>query len=262
MLSLLIAGAVAGAAMAADTWRPAHDGGVRGYVRPGSLRLDGAVGSPPPGGSPGLAADEAAFAESRSLSGASRWRQAEEDSHLDGERLLSGFDCALGVRATPRTTPALARLLGRLKVDAEGASEALKSRYRRIRPAAVHPDAPICIPRADWLATSPSYPSGHATIGWAMALVLTEAAPSRSDALLARGRDFGESRVICGVHYRSDVQAGQMLASALVARLHAEPAFTRDLASARREIAAAPRLAPEACAATGDPPPLESRTQR
>ena len=60
--------------------------------------------------------------------------------------------------------------------------------------------------------------------------------------VLKVGREGGESRVVCGVHFQSDVEAGRTLGSAMVARLHADPAFAADLAQARREIARAPAI--------------------
>ena len=66
-----------------------------------------------------------------------------------------------------------------------------------------------------------------------------EIVPARTDAILRRGLDFGESRVICGFHYQSDVDSGRILGAAALARLHADPGFRRDLENARRELARA-----------------------
>lgn len=73
-------------------------------------------------------------------------------------------------------------------------------------------------------------------MGWAWALILSELAPDRADAILARGLAYGESRVICGVHYASDVEAGRLVGAAMVARLKADPTFQSDFIEARREI--------------------------
>ena len=57
------------------------------------------------------------------------------------------------------------------------------------------------------------------------------------DAILARGRAFGESRMVCNVHWQSEVIAGRFMGAATVARLHADPGFTADLAAAKAEAA-------------------------
>jgi acid phosphatase (class A) len=83
------------------------------------------------------------------------------------------------------------------------------------------------------------YPSGHASIGWAWALALAEIAPDRGDEILKRGADFGVSRVYCGVHYASDIEAGRIIGAATFSKLHANPVFNAQMAFAGREIAAA-----------------------
>jgi acid phosphatase (class A) len=89
---------------------------------------------------------------------------------------------------------------------------------------------------SDELKASPSYPSGHAATGWLYALLLAEIDPAHADAIVQRGRAYGESRVVCGVHYYSDIVGGRMMASALVAALHGAPEFETDIASARAEV--------------------------
>ena len=69
--------------------------------------------------------------------------------------------------------------------------------------------------------------------------MLTQAAPQNMDALLQRGYAFGQSRVICGAHWQSDVDAGRVIGAAAVARLHSDQTFKAQLALARDEIAQA-----------------------
>ena len=75
-------------------------------------------------------------------------------------------------------------------------------------------------------------------MGWAWALILSEISPEQTDAILARGRAFGESRVICNVHWQSDVIEGRFMGASTVARLHADPTFRADLQAAKAELAA------------------------
>jgi acid phosphatase (class A) len=69
--------------------------------------------------------------------------------------------------------------------------------------------------------------------------VLAEIAPDRADAIFARGLAFGESRVVCGVHWRSDIEAGRIVGASTVSRLHADPVFAAQLDLAHKEIDAA-----------------------
>jgi acid phosphatase (class A) len=98
--------------------------------------------------------------------------------------------------------------------------------------------APTCTPGAEHLAQDGAYPSGHTTIGWTWALILAEIARDRSRQILARGRSFGQSRVVCNVHRQSDAIEAGFLAAANGARLHADPTFLADLEAAKSEVAA------------------------
>ena len=202
---------------------------------------------PPEPGSLTWKAELAQFEATRALEGTPRWTQAIRDADLSGKEAFHGFSCAAGVQLGPDTTPTLAKMLLRLINDARPVYNPPKDLYNRKRPAAGN-TAPICVPREDWIETNGSYPSGHAMIGYSWALILAELAPDRATELAIRGREFGDSRAICGVHWQSDIDAGRTLAAALVARLHADPDFMSDMATAKAEVAAARALgAPEGC---------------
>lgn len=220
-----------------------------GYLgdKPG---LDGAlvIGPPPTPDSPRGKADRATFNATRKFVNTPTWTQAIADADLSGREGLKSFSCAAGVTISPEATPTLARMLLRMTSDAATIYRPAKSVYQRARPP-VGNTKPICVPREPWIATDGSYPSGHGLIGWSWALVISEVAPARASQILARGRAFGDSRVICGVHFQSDVEAGRYLGSAMVSRLHGDAAFETDLATARAEVAASRATgAPKGCA--------------
>ena len=129
-----------------------------------------------------------------------------------------------------------------------------KARFRRPRPFADDPNAAICVPIPPEMRArvSTSYPGGHAALGMTWGPILAELAPDRSSQVMERVRDFSQSRLACGLHFPSDLEAGHMLGAGLVARLHADPAFRADMETARAEVAvarAASRAPPAACAA-------------
>jgi acid phosphatase (class A) len=63
--------------------------------------------------------------------------------------------------------------------------------------------------------------------------------PGKAQAVLARASDYAESRLVCGVHYRADIEAGQVLGNVLVARLMTKPAFKAEVDAAAAELQAA-----------------------
>jgi acid phosphatase (class A) len=73
-------------------------------------------------------------------------------------------------------------------------------------------------------------------MGWALALVPAEISPDQADAIIARGRAYGESRIVSNLHWQSHVNEGRFIDSATFARLYAEPAFRADLETAREEV--------------------------
>jgi acid phosphatase (class A) len=73
---------------------------------------------------------------------------------------------------------------------------------------------------------------------------MAELAPDRSTEILVRAKAFGESRLVCGVHNLSAVEAGRMNASIVVAALHGSPEFRRDMEAVRQEVAAARKAGP------------------
>lgn len=86
------------------------------------------------------------------------------------------------------------------------------------------------------MSISYDYPSGHATKGWTWALILSELLDDRAAPIMARGRAYGESRVVCGVHNMSAVEAGRMVASSTLTVIRTEPAYQDGVVAARREL--------------------------
>ena len=201
---------------------------------------------PPAEGSPRAAADLAVYRATRTLQGSARWALAAADADIDTPRAPAALACALGVEPSPERTPALVTLLGRVMSDVDSSLQGAKAAFARPRPFVAEP-RPVCVsPVPPWLAKSGSYPSGHAATGWAWSLVMAQVAPDRAEALQRRGLAYGDSRVVCGVHYLSDVEAGRAVGAAVVARLNTDAAFRADVGRARRELAAARAAQPPA----------------
>ncbi len=81
-----------------------------------------------------------------------------------------------------------------------------------------------------------SYPSGHTTWAFTVALVLGDMIPERRAQLLERAAEYGHNRTVAGVHYPSDVEAGKLAGSVLAASLFGSPAFQADYAAAKTEL--------------------------
>lgn len=190
---------------------------------------------PPAGHSAAEAADRAVYNATRAFQGSPRWALATNDVADGGAALLEDYACVLGQRIDQASVPDLMRLLDRARIDIARATRAAKRRYRRLRPF-VGNDMPICVARTAELADSFSYPSGHSGQGWAYGLIMANLMPEKATQFLVRSRLYGESRVVCGVHWLSDVEAARTGASALIAVLLADPDFRTDLDRARADL--------------------------
>ena len=233
----------------------------KGYLAsdavPGSLAL---LPPPPGAGSAALALDEDVSQRSLALRQTLRGVLATEDADLAFPHVAGTFSCALNAPITEQDTPHLYRLLERSLVDAIHSTDSAKTHYLRARPYLVN-NVPPCAPTG----SIGSYPSGHATTGWAWALIVSEIAPERVDAILARGRAFGQSRLICNAHWQSDVLEGRFMGASTVARLHADPGFRADVEAARAEVLAvqAKGLKPQRdCAAEAEAMALQPASLR
>ncbi len=211
---------------------------LQGYLAPDAVPDSLALLPPPPAeGSTAFALDEEISKDSLALRGSPRWNLAAEDAELMFPMAAGTFSCALTAPITEQDTPHLYMLLRRTLTDAGLSTHSAKVGYKRTRPFMENKE-PICTPEAEpFLKKNSSYPSGHTAAGWAWALILTEVAPDRADAILSRGRAYGQSRVICNVHWQSDVIEGRLVGAAVVARLHADPVFRADLEAAKVELA-------------------------
>jgi acid phosphatase (class A) len=240
ILSVALMGGCAAVAPQPPTELPeVRPGYVAGYLQPAELPDSKALLPPPPTpGSAAFAADEEAYRATRALRDSPRWVQAARDAELGFPRATEHFSCALGIAVSAEATPHLNMLLRRVRMDASRATDKAKEFHARRRPFMAANDA-TCTPKEQAQLKADAYPSGHSSIGWAWALTLAETAPERADAIFARGVAYGHSRVVCGVHWKSDVEAGRLVGAATVSRLHANPVFVAQVAAARQEVAAA-----------------------
>ena len=193
---------------------------------------------PPEVGSIQFLNDQAMYEKGRMLRNTERGKQAQADADLAAGGVATAFSGAFGYPITEKDSPELYKLLTNMIEDAgDLATRSAKEKYMRIRPFAFYGVSTCNTKDQKKLSTNGSYPSGHTSIGWATALVLAEVNPANQDAILERGYQLGQSRVICGYHWQSDVDAARIVGSAAVATLHSDPAFQAQLAKAKQEFA-------------------------
>lgn len=213
-----------------DTPRPAA------YLPEAAIDFRAFLASPPEPDSIADFADRAGVLSVQERANAARWQDAESDAAYVYARFALAFGRPIDRGVRPNTIT----LLNRTLRDVANIAFKAKGEFQRARPFQRFQLKRICgkdpAPPPD---PNPkdrsSYPSGHSAYGWAVALVLAQVAPERAPALMAKAAEYGESRVVCGVHFPSDVEAGHAIAIAVVDRLQSSPKFQQDLQRARKE---------------------------
>lgn len=193
---------------------------------------------PPVAGTAAMARDEAVRRAALPLRGTPRYALAAADADRNQDATNQAFQCAFGTAIDPQGTPVLYKLLGKMRIDVRASTYPAKSHYKRLRPWIAN-NAKACVASEGLVRDDGSYPSARAAVGWAYALVLAELNPGRRSNIMERGREFGQSRVVCDAEWQSDVDAGRTLAAAVVSRLQKVDQFRSDLRAARQEVAKA-----------------------
>lgn len=159
----------------------------------------------------------------------------------------SAFAATIGPAFDLAKLPATARLLAIVMNDQSAAASVAKVYFHRRFPVAAAGEAAGSY--HDWSCdkdvkkpadrAARSYPSGHATMGYSIGIVLAELLPEKSQMILARAADYAYSREVCGDHYHADVEASHALGNAVGIMLLNNAGLKPAIEAARAELRAA-----------------------
>ena len=146
------------------------------------------------------------------------------------------FSEPFGMEISAQKTPAIMNVIERGIATLRQVGRVPKKHYMRRRPFDRF-NEPTLVPKdEEVLRKNGSYPSGHTILAWSMAMLLVEINPAAQDALLKYAYEWGQSRVIAGFHWQSDVDASKVLVSGAFASLHNDETFLADMKKARAEF--------------------------
>lgn len=161
---------------------------------------------------------------------------AKRDAVWSYAALFAEFNIPFGMVISKTETPEIWKLLETSLTTTDPMRVEPKAYYHRLRPFEMY-DEHLLSPETEVeVRGEGSYPSGHTTRGWLTALLLAEINPARADTIFARGWMYGESRVIEGAHWQSDVDASRVAASIGYAALQTSPAFREQMEKAKAEF--------------------------
>ena len=205
------------------------------YLAATAVDLTALLPGPPAAGSAPAQQDMDAVLRAQ----AARTPEAVAAARADAEVSVFRFADVLGPSFTGDRLPMTAALFKAVGKDATKIGRQAKDHWHRPRPYRAND---LVKPLVD-VSTDGSYPSGHAMFGCMTAVLLGVMVPEQRAALLERGQAYGYKRVVAGVHYPTDVEAGCASGRIVAAVLLQAPAFQADFTAARNETRRALGLA-------------------
>jgi acid phosphatase (class A) len=149
----------------------------------------------------------------------------------------------LGPSFTKERFPLAGAFFDKVNKDSAVGVRAIKQKYKRLRPfqADKEVQSPANIAAA---SQGPTYPSGHGTFGAEVAILLAMMVPEKRSELFARGCQYGEQRILSGVAYPSDWEAGHIGATVMITLMLQKPEFKADFDAVKAEVRKGLGLAP------------------
>ena len=121
-------------------------------------------------------------------------------------------------------------------VETEGAVvDPAKDVWKRPRPHLYSDLVKPIVP----LSKSGSYPSGHTTVGTLMGIVLANMVPEKRPAIMARAWEYGHNRIVGGIHYASDIEAGRIAGTVIAETIMTHDDYKTEYEGAKAELRAA-----------------------
>jgi acid phosphatase (class A) len=213
--------ALSSAARAGDTF----------YLNPAEVDLIHILAPPPTADSPAAKADLQAVLDVVNSRTDAQIKQVQADD----QRIVFRFSDVMGPNFRSESLPFTTQFFQHIYADGNAATVAAKGYFKRQRPFVVDPNIKIIVVQAPDF----SYPSNHSTFAYEAGILLAAMVPEKTAAIFERAADYGRNRVIAGVHFPTDIEAGRISGSVIDNSLLHDAHFLTDFESAKSEVRAA-----------------------
>lgn len=165
-----------------------------------------------------------------------RNQMAVNDAIYGMQTMIDIYGSYFGLDITKEDTPEIYKLLQDVCCTCDSVTVKAKKHHMRLRPYVYYKEGTLVPEKEEKHAGEGSWPSGHTALGWTAALLLIDINPAATDEIMARAYQHGQSRVIAGYHWQTDVDAARIAASLLYIKLQGNERFQEQMAKARQEF--------------------------
>lgn len=165
--------------------------------------------------------------------------QADE-ARADSLRSVFRFAGVFGPNFNEQKLPLTKALFRDVAVETEELTDEVKHVFKRSRPFVDNPELhPIIATPGEGQRPSgqtPSFPSGHSTFAYTTGILLSAMIPEKRREIFERSESFSHNRLVAGVHFPTDIEAGRVCGTVIAYLLLHNERFAKDFAKAREEL--------------------------
>jgi acid phosphatase (class A) len=198
------------------------------YLSPAEVDLIHVLAPPPTMDSPAGNADLQAVLAAVN----SRTDEEIKQVQADDQRIVFRFADVMGQNFRSEDLPFATQFFQQVYEDGNAATVAAKAYFKRQRPFVVDPDIKIIVVQAPDF----SYPSNHSTFAYEAGILLAAMVPEKAAAIFERAAGYAHNRVIAGVHFPTDVEAGRISGSVIDNSLLHDAHFLTEFEHAESEV--------------------------
>src|SRR4051812_3097656 len=143
----------------------------------------------------------------------------------------------LGPNFTKEKFPATGDFIAKVVKDASFGVGPVKQQYMKPRPFKYSADLAKAFDDIAKSTGGTTYPSGHSTTAFEVALIVGTMLPAKRDALFERAYTYSLHRVTSGAAYPSDAEGGHITATLAVHAMMQKPNFRADYEAVKAELA-------------------------
>jgi len=142
----------------------------------------------------------------------------------------------LGPTFTKDKFPLTGEFIAKVVKDAGFGVGPVKQKYMKARPFKYSAELATAFEDIAKSTGGATYPSGHSTTAFEVALILGTMLPSKRDALYERAYTYSINRVTSGAAYLSDAEGGHITATLAVYEMMKKPEFRADYEAVKAEL--------------------------